>query len=192
MRWRAGIDIGGTFTDFALYDGHEGRLVTGKRLTTPRDPSVAALAGLFELLDRANVAPREVAQVLHATTLATNVVIERRGATTALVVTRGYGDVLEIGRQKRWDTYDLSVDRRPPIVPRRHVHEITERLAHDGSVVTPLDEAEVRELARILVLEGVVSGRCLPAPLVPEPGARAGRRPDPGGGDALPARLHLQ
>jgi N-methylhydantoinase A len=161
-RWRAGIDIGGTFTDFALYDERERRLITGKRLTTPRDPSVAALAGLFELLGEVDAAPADVTQVLHATTLATNVVIERRGHPTALLVTRGYGDVLEIGRQKRWDTYDLSVDRRPPIVPRRHVHEVTERLAHDGTLVTPLDEAEVRELAHLLVREGVISvGVCL-------------------------------
>ena len=162
MRFRAGVDIGGTFTDFALYDEQEGRLVTGKRLTTPKDPSVAALAGLFGLLSRQGVTPAEMTQVLHATTLATNVVIERRGGTTALVVTRGYGDVLEIGRQKRWDTYDLGVDRRPPIVPRRYVYEVTERMAHDGGVVTPLDEAEVRALARALADAGVTSvGVCL-------------------------------
>ena len=162
MRYRAGVDIGGTFTDFALYDEQEGRLHTGKRLTTPRDPSVAALAGLFELLGRQGASAADVAQVLHATTLATNLVIERRGTTTALVVTRGYGDILEIGRQKRWDTYDLRVDRRPPIVPRRYVYEVSERLAHDGSVITPLDEAEVRALARTLVAAGVTSvGICL-------------------------------
>src|SRR5574341_158981 len=143
MRWRAGVDIGGTFTDFALYDREEGRLVTGKRLTTPGDPSVAALAGLFDLLGEHQATPADAEQVLHATTLATNVVVERRGGRTALIVTRGYGDVLEIGRQKRWDTYDLSVDRRQPIVPRRYVYEVTERLASDGSVVIPLEEAEV-------------------------------------------------
>jgi len=157
MRWRAGVDIGGTFTDFALYDEQEGRLVTAKRLTTPRDPSVAALAGLFDLLAQNHATPAEVQQVLHATTLATNVIIERRGERTALIVTRGYGDVLEIGRQKRWDAYDLAVDRRKPIVPRRHVYEVTERLAHDGTVLVPLDEAEVRALARTLLAEGVVS-----------------------------------
>jgi N-methylhydantoinase A len=157
MRWRAGIDIGGTFTDFVLYDAQEGRLVTAKRLTTPRDPSVAALAGLFDLLDRQGATAAEVQQVLHATTLATNVVIERRGQPTALIVTRGYGDVLEIGRQKRWDAYDLTVDRRKPIVSRRAVHEVTERLAHDGTVIVPLDEAGVRALARTLVADGVVS-----------------------------------
>jgi len=162
MRFRAGVDIGGTFTDFALYDEQEGRLITAKRLTTPRDPSVAALTGLFEVLGGQHATPAEVAQVLHATTLATNVVIERRGGATALIVTRGYGDVLEIGRQKRWDTYDLSIDRRPPIVPRRYVYEVTERLAHDGRVVTPLDEAEVRKTARALVKAGVTSvGVCL-------------------------------
>jgi len=162
MRWRAGVDIGGTFTDFALYDEQDGRLITGKRLTTPNDPSVAALAGLFDLLGRHHATPAEVAQVLHATTLATNVVVERRGGTTALVVTRGYGDVLEIGRQKRWDTYDLTIDRRSPIVPRRYVYEVTERLAYDGRVVTPLDEGGVRELARALAGAGVTSvGVCL-------------------------------
>ena len=90
MRFRAGVDIGGTFTDFALYDAQEGRLVTGKRLTTPHDPSVAALAGLFDLLTARGATAADVAQVLHATTLATNVFIERRGGTTALIVTRGY------------------------------------------------------------------------------------------------------
>jgi N-methylhydantoinase A/oxoprolinase/acetone carboxylase beta subunit len=162
MRWRAGVDIGGTFTDFALHDTQDGRLVTGKRLTTPRDPSVAALAGLFELLARQQATPAEVAQVLHATTLATNVVIERRGGRTALIVTRGYGDVLEIGRQKRWDTYDLAVDRRPPIVPRQYVWEVSERVGYDGGVVTPLDEDGVRTVARALVAAGVTSvGVCL-------------------------------
>jgi N-methylhydantoinase A/oxoprolinase/acetone carboxylase beta subunit len=162
MRFRAGVDIGGTFTDFALYDEQEGRLYTGKRLTTPRDPSAAALDGLFELLARQQAGAAEVARVLHATTLATNLVIERRGTATAMVVTSGFGDVLEIQRQKRWDTYDLRVDRRPPIVPRRYVYEVSERLAHDGSVITPLDEAGVRAVARALADAGVASvGVCL-------------------------------
>jgi len=162
MAWRIGVDIGGTFTDFALQNEETGELVIGKRLTTPRDPSIAALEGVNDLLRRQGIGLADVSQVLHGTTLASNLIVERKGPKTGLIVTRGFGDLLEIRRQKRWDLFDLSVDKPKPLVPRWLVFEVNERLAYDGSVVTPLDEAEVREVTGELVKQGVTSvGSCL-------------------------------
>ena len=157
MAWRVGIDIGGTFTDFALQDEETGELVIGKRLTTPRDPSVAALEGLNDLLRRNDISLSDVTQILHGTTLASNLIIERKGGKTGLIVTKGFSDILEIRRQKRWDLYDLTVEKPKSLVPRRHVYEVTERLAHDGTVVTPLVMEEVRAVARKLLEQAVVS-----------------------------------
>ena len=157
MAWRVGIDIGGTFTDFALQDEETGELVIGKLFTTPRDPSVAVLSGINDLLRGKGISLSDVSQILHGTTLASNLIIERKGGKTGLIVTKGFGDILEIRRQKRWDLYDLTVEKPKSLVPRWHVYEVTERLAYDGSVVTPLANEEVREVARKLVEHGVAS-----------------------------------
>ena len=157
MSYRIGIDVGGTFTDFALYDDDAGKLTIGKALTTPEDPSIAVLRGIDELVRAAGISVGALAAAIHATTIATNTVIQRHGPPTALLTTAGFRDVLIIGRQKRWELYDNSIDKPQPVVARRHIWEVPERMLYDGTVRTPLDEAAVRKAARAMQAAGVKS-----------------------------------
>jgi N-methylhydantoinase A len=151
-RARIGVDIGGTFTDLVLLVG--GRVAAvGKALTTPSDPSVAVADGVAALL--AEVDPAGVGEVVHGTTLVANALIERRGARTCLVTTRGVRDALAIRREHRYDLYDLFLELPEPLVPRRLRWEVGERVLADGTVDRPLDEVEVRRLARRSRREGV-------------------------------------
>jgi N-methylhydantoinase A len=156
MGFRVGFDVGGTFTDFAL-QADDGRLLTGKRLTTPDDPARACVEGLRELVARAGLAWTDLAHAVHGTTLGSNVVIERKGGNVALLTTRGFRDVLIIGREKRYQLYDLFIDKPVPLVPRSRIHEVAERVAFDGEVLVPLDEAALRETVRGFVRSGVAS-----------------------------------
>jgi N-methylhydantoinase A/oxoprolinase/acetone carboxylase beta subunit len=155
--YRVGIDIGGTFTDLIMVDPRTGERFISKVLTTPKDPSVGALQGLRELLEGRGLGGAEVSHVIHGTTLVTNALIERKGARTGLVTTRGFRDVLEMGREKRYDIYDLFLEMPEPLVPRPLRVEVSERLLADGSVHTPLDEADARAAVERLVAEGVES-----------------------------------
>ena len=156
MTYRVGFDVGGTFTDFVL-QAPSGELTTGKRLTTYPDPSAACLAGLDELLGRAGVAWSEVSQAVHGTTLGSNVVIERKARGVGLLTTRGFRDVLIIGREKRYQVYDLQVEKPRPLIARRFIGEVTERVLADGSVRTPLDEDDARRAIRALAARGVTT-----------------------------------
>jgi N-methylhydantoinase A len=150
------FDVGGTFTDFVLQDA-QGRLHTHKRLTTYPDPSDACLAGLDELFAQAGVPWTELTRAIHGTTLGSNIVIERKATGVALVTTRGFRDVLAIGRQKRYQLYDLQIEKPEPLVARDWVWEVTERALADGSVHVPLDEAEARRVVAELQARGVNS-----------------------------------
>ncbi len=150
------FDVGGTFTDFAL-KAPAGELITGKRLTTYPDPSEACLAGLDELLGEAGVAWSDVAQLVHGTTLGSNVVIEGKARGVGLLTTRGFRDVLLIGREKRYQVYDLQIEKPRPLIPRRLIGEVTERVLADGSIRTPLDEADARAALRALAGRGVTT-----------------------------------
>jgi N-methylhydantoinase A len=156
VTFRVGFDVGGTFTDFAL-QSDDGRLLTGKRLTTPDDPARACVEGLRELIARAELGWADLVQAVHGTTLGSNVVIERKGGIVALLTTRGFRDVLIIGREKRYQLYDLFIDKPAPLVPRSRIREVAERVAFDGEVLVPLDETGLRETIRALVREGVTS-----------------------------------
>src|SRR5262252_3365568 len=144
MPYRVGFDVGGTFTDFVL-QSPTGELTTAKRLTTYPDPSAACLAGLDELT--ATIGWDEIAQVVHGTTLGSNIVIERKARGVGLLTTRGFRDVLIIGREKRYQVYDLQLEKPASLVPRRRIVEVTERILSDGSVLTPLDEEEAPGMA---------------------------------------------
>src|SRR5213080_1138417 len=154
MPYRVGFDVGGTFTDFVL-QSPTGELPTAKRLTTYPDPSAACLAGLDQLM--AAVGWDEVAQVVHGTTLGSNIVIERKARGVGLLTTRGFRDVLIIGREKRYQVYDLQIEKPAPLIPRRLIGEVTERVLADGSVRTPLEEADARRAIRELVARGVTT-----------------------------------
>jgi N-methylhydantoinase A len=151
---RVGFDVGGTFTDFVLHTA-SGDLLTAKRLTTYPDPTDACLPGLDELLAAHGVAWSDVTQAVHGTTLGSNIVIERKARGVGLLTTRGFRDVLIIGREKRYQVYDLQIEKPAPLLPRRLIGEVTERVLADGSVRTPLDEADARRAVRELVAGGV-------------------------------------
>ena len=139
-----GIDIGGTFTDFALLDLDTGDLYTHKVLTSADDPVRSVLKGIRELLDQQKSIVPE--RVVHGTTLVTNAVVERKGASTALLTTRGFRDVLEIRREGRYDLYDLNLEFPEPLAPRHQRFEVDERMDENGRVRKPLDETSLETL----------------------------------------------
>ncbi len=152
---RLAIDTGGTFTDVVLETG--GRLVATKVLTTHARPEKGVLEGVDKVLGMAGAPASAVRLVLHGTTLATNAIIERKGARTALITTAGHRDALEMAHENRFEQYDIGVDRPPPLVPRRRRLEATERVDREGRVLVDLDEASVRALLSALDDDGVES-----------------------------------
>ncbi|MGI8688035.1 MAG: hydantoinase/oxoprolinase family protein [Thermomicrobiales bacterium] len=152
---RAGVDIGGTFTDLILYDERTGALSIGKTLTTPDDPAQAVETGMRETLAEADEAPGAVGTVIHGTTLVTNALIERKGARTALIATRGFRDAIEIRHEGRYDLYDLFLEMPPPLAPRRLRFEVDERILADGTVHEPLDTAALPSIIEEMRVQGV-------------------------------------
>jgi N-methylhydantoinase A len=156
---RLAVDIGGTFTDIALEWPHEGVLErhTAKVLTTPSAPEQGVMDGIARCLTETGLKPESIAIVIHGTTLATNALIERKGATTALITTEGFRDVLALGNESRYDQYDLNIVLPEPLVPRWLRLPVPERLNAQGAVLKPLDEAAVRALLPVLEAEKVES-----------------------------------
>ena len=152
-----GIDIGGTFTDLVILDPSDGRAVIWKESTTPDDPSRGAMLGLARLLEKGGIAPASIGRVVHATTLFTNALIERKGAATGLLTTAGFADVLEIGRERKYELYDLFLEMPKPLVPRPWRREAIERLAPDGKVETPLDTKAMLHEVEFLAQQGITS-----------------------------------
>jgi N-methylhydantoinase A len=155
MTWRVGVDSGGTFTDVCLFDDATGRVEVWKVASTPDDPSRGIADGVAEGTSRVDAVPAAIGYFGHGTTVATNTLIQHRGVRTGLITTEGFRDLLEIGRQKRPDLYDLQIDKPPVLVPRDLRLEVPERLRHDGSVEIPLDEAAFRAAVRQLRAAGV-------------------------------------
>ncbi len=155
--WRIGVDIGGTFTDIVLWDGAGDNLILDKILTTPDDPSRAVLEGIGRVLETAGIGAKDLASVIHGTTLVANALIERKGVKTGLITTAGFRDVLEIGREWRYDLFDLDIAMPTPLVPRHLRFEVGERLGADGEVLTPLDEDAVKAAIAGLREAGVQS-----------------------------------
>ena len=151
MSHRVGIDIGGTFTDFALLDISSGRIATHKRLTTPAAPARGVLEGLSDLLVREQVPVEQLEAVIHGTTLITNAVIERKGARIGMITTAGFADVLEMANEHRYEMFDLRITYPAPLVERSCRVEINERIRYDGHVETVLTQSEVRLAVRHLV-----------------------------------------
>jgi N-methylhydantoinase A len=151
------IDIGGTFTDIVLYDDTTGRFAAHKELTTPTDPARGVVAGIRHLFAQEGTNAARVTRVVHATTLFTNALIERRGAPTGLITTAGFRDTLEIGHERKYELYDLHLPLPQPLVRRALRLEAVERLAPDGTVEIPLNVASVLAAAERLVAQGVES-----------------------------------
>ena len=154
-RYRVGVDIGGTFTDVAL--AGSGEIFTSKVLTTPRAPEDGVLEGLAQALGHAGIDPGDVEVVIHGTTLATNAIIERKGAKTALVVTEGFRDSVEMAYENRFEQYDIHVQKPAPLVPRYLRVPVRERVDASGRVLLPPDPASIDAMIERLAREGVES-----------------------------------
>ena len=155
MAWRIGVDSGGTFTDVCLFDDASGRVDVWKVPSTPDDPSRGIAQGVEEGVGRVGAAPADIGYFGHGTTVATNALIQHRGVPTGLITTDGFRDLLEIGRQKRPELYDLQADKPDVLVSRDRRLDVPERVHHDGTVETPLDEEAMRRAARQLRASGV-------------------------------------
>ncbi|MCX8022260.1 MAG: hydantoinase/oxoprolinase family protein [Syntrophorhabdaceae bacterium] len=157
MRYRLGCDIGGTFTDFVLLDDLTGEIITAKCLTTPYDPSDAVEEGIKRLKGMNPDYIESLDEIIHGTTLVINAIIERKGAKTGLITTKGFRDVLEIGREIRYAPYDIFAEFPEPLVPRRYRIEVDERIRSDGTILKPLSEEETRRAIEELLSLGVES-----------------------------------
>lgn len=158
MTLRIGVDTGGTFTDLCAFDEETSRVHVRKVSSTPDDPGRAIVQGVAEILDQiGGRSIEEVGYFAHGTTVGTNALLTGRGATTGLITTRGFRDLLELGRGRRPSMYDPQADKPDPQVPRRLRKEVTERMRHTGAIETPLDEEDVRRAVRELRDEGVQS-----------------------------------
>src|SRR3954469_25183637 len=155
MAWRIGVDSGGTFTDVCLFDDATERVEVWKVPSTPDDPSRGITAGVEEGIAQVGANAEDIAYFGHGTTVSTNALIQHRGARTGVITTDGFRDLLEIGRQKRPDLYDLQVDKPPVLASRDLRLEVPERLRHDGSIEIPLDHAALRLAAERLHQSGV-------------------------------------
>ena len=153
MSIRLSVDIGGTFTDVVL--SQLGHLTTTKVLTTHADPALGVMTGIGAVLERSAVSPSQIDLVLHGTTLATNALIERRGAPTALLTTAGHRDVIEMASENRFEQYDVNIDRPAPLVPRRWRVGVPERMTFDGQILVPLDQSVLTSALDKLLSEGV-------------------------------------
>jgi len=156
-KFSLGIDIGGTFTDVVIYDPDAGKVFIAKVLTTPLDLSIGVVSGIRQLLDREAIAPKDIIRVVHATTVFTNALIERKGAKTGLITTEGFRDVLEIGRERKYELYDLFIEMPAPLIPRHLRREVPERLGETGEIEIPLDETVLMREVDELIDQGVES-----------------------------------
>lgn len=154
---RVGIDIGGTFTDFVLLHPESGKVSTFKLLTTPHDPSAAVLDGLEQILEISEIDRGVALQIIHGSTVATNALLERKGAPTALITTEGFRDILQIGRQDRPELYDFNIDPPPPLVPGEFRFEVVERISAEGEILTPLDITKLDTILSQIKAGGIES-----------------------------------
>ena len=155
-QFRAGVDIGGTFTD-VVFIGSDGTLLVKKVASTPEDFSIAVLQGLADGIEELGTTAADITEVGHGFTVATNAILEHKGEKTALVTTEGFRDVLEIARIRTPRLYDLYYQKPPPLVERRLRFEVSERVNFEGAVLKPLDPASVEEVAERIAAEGVRS-----------------------------------
>jgi N-methylhydantoinase A len=156
-KYRLGCDIGGTFTDFVLVNDETGEFQINKCLTTPGDPSDAVEQGIRQMLERKPGFMPEIEEVIHGTTLVINAIIERKGAKAGLITTKGFRDVLELGRELRYDAYDIFAEYPLPLVPRSLRHEVAERVTSDGRVIKALEVQQVQQVLAGLLASGIES-----------------------------------
>ena len=175
---RLAVDIGGTFTDIVLLAGD--RRLVAKVLTTPKAPEAAVVDGTRAVLSAAGLGFADIGVLVHGTTLATNAIIERKGAATALIATDGFRDVIEIADESRFDQYDINIVKTQPLVPRELRFTVPERMDVHGAVRLPLDEGAVRRVAERLQVARHRRGGRRPDPRLRQSRARAAHRRNPG------------
>ena len=157
MTFVLGVDVGGTFTDLALFEQQTGELTLVKVSSTPADPSEGVIQGLQQLIERHGIPPRSIGFLIHGTTVATNAVLEGKGVPSALLATEGFGDILDIVRQDRPRLYDWRAKRPSPLVPRSQRWEVRERTLYDGQEALALDEEQVRQIITEIKHRGIRS-----------------------------------
>ncbi len=155
LPYKLGVDIGGTFTDTVLINEVTGEIHIDKVLTTPDDPSCAVISLVQRISDRVNISADSIGGIIHGTTLVTNAIIERKGVKTGLITTKGFRDILEIGREMRYDIYDLFAKMPKPLVPRYLCTVVDERIGSNGDVIEALNESEVNTVVQRLLDQGV-------------------------------------
>jgi len=156
-RYRLAVDTGGTFTDLCVVDLHQGGLAVAKVPSTPSNPALAVIEGIEKLVAEGKIAADAIQFLLHGTTVATNALLEHKGARSALLTTEGFEDILQIGRQNRPDLYDFWARRPPPIVPRHLCYGVPERIFYTGEVSVPLDTAEAERIVGDIKEKGIRS-----------------------------------
>lgn len=155
MGYMIGVDVGGTFTDFTVFNSIDGNLFHYKQSSTPEDPSKSIIDGIQSILEIKNIKPNEVTYLAHGTTVATNALIEKKGAKIGLLTTKGFRDLMEIGNQKRPSLYDLLKQKPESLIPYGLKCEVEERVMYDGTVKIPLDEDMVKDVVSYLKEQGV-------------------------------------
>ncbi len=155
--YRLGVDTGGTFTDLCVYDESEHKITVAKVPSTPADPSQAVISGLQNLIKNRSVSPHLISFLIHGTTVATNALLEGKGAPTALITTEGFEDVILIGRQSRPKLYDFWAQRPTPIVPRSLCYGAQERILYTGEILRPLDKSQIEAIVADIKMKGVAS-----------------------------------
>lgn len=155
MRFRVGVDVGGTFTDIVLVEETTGEILVAKVATVPADPSQGCINGIDKALHRYGLDPGQLGFAVHGTTVATNTIIEGKGAKAGLITSEGFRDVLEIAYQTRPSLYDIFFEKPKPLIPRYLCRGVPERIGPDGEVLVPLDEDAVRQVAHLLMDQGV-------------------------------------
>ena len=153
--WRIGVDVGGTFTDFTLFEEKKNDLFNFKTPSTPAEPAEAVETGLIYLIKKYSIDPSTIQYLGHGTTVALNMLLERRAKPIGLITTKGFRDVLEIGRQTRPNLYNYEIKRPEPLAKRSHRVEIPERIDADGMVTLPLDHEEVEQAALKFMRDGI-------------------------------------
>ncbi len=156
-RYRLGVDTGGTFTDLCIFEEGSGNVVTTKVPSTPSNPALAVVNGIRRLIDKEGVSPEQLCFLIHGTTVATNALLEHKGAATALLTTEGFEDVLHIGRQNRPKLYDFRAARPAPIVSRSSRFGVPERILHTGEILRPLDKTKARRIVALIGERGIRS-----------------------------------
>lgn len=150
MSYMIGVDVGGTFTDFSVFNQKTGELFNYKDSSTPADPSLAIIKGVKDIMKNRNISADQISYLAHGTTVGTNALIEKKGCRLGLITTKGFKDLMEIGTQRRPSLYNLQAQKPYPLIPSGLNCTVTERIRYDGSIETPLDEDETRQVVRYL------------------------------------------